>query len=218
MKRNILTFITVLSLCCLTACNAESKNTVGTGNDNVVAVENVVNEPTAEPIAESTAEPTEASVSEVAETTPEPTSAPTEVPVVEVTPEPTEEPSGVYRGINMEADLPGEEWVETFIGIIEEPKIVVFSDETGRKEIFENDSVIKFNPDTDMLGVYLPDGYTRLNKNIGLKYIACIHDSEYLFYCELKPKETRESGKKMAALYVEYEGEEISLPFVFKPE
>ncbi|MBQ6696313.1 MAG: hypothetical protein IJN16_06385 [Lachnospiraceae bacterium] len=211
MKRNILTFITLLSLCCLTACNAESKNTVGTGNNNEVAADSVVNVP----IAEATAAPTEESV---AETTPEPTSTPTEVPIAEATPEPTEEPSGVYEGINMESDLSGEEWVKTFVGIIEEPKIVVFSDETGRKEIFENDSILKFNPDTDMLGVYLPDGYARLNKNIGLKDIVCIHDSEYLFYCELKPKETRESGKKMAALYVEYEGEEISLPFVFKPE
>lgn len=149
-----------------------------------------------------------------AEATPEPMGE----PVVEVIPEPTEEPSVIYEGIDMESDLPGEEWVETFVGIIDEPKIVVFSDETGRKEIFENDSVITFNPDTDMIGVYLPEGYVRLNKKKGITEVEYGYNFDYFYYCKLKPEETRANGKKLSAFYVEYAGEEVKLPFDFRPE
>lgn len=69
-----------------------------------------------------------------------------------------EEESIIYEGIDMESDLPGEEWMETFGGIINEPKFVVFSNNVqGRKIIAENGDVVYFNPDEDLLGLYLPD-------------------------------------------------------------
>lgn len=196
MKRKILTLITAFSMYCLVACGGEKTSDTGANDSNDVPVVTEAPEPTKEPSSEV---------------------EPTAEPVQEATPEPTEEPSAGYEGIDMESDLPGEEWVETFIGVIEEPKIVVFSDETGRKEIFENDSVIKFNPDTDMIGVYLPEGYTRSNMIKGIK-VEYAYDCDYFYYCKLKPEETREKGKVTAAFYVEYNGEEIKVPFTFKPE
>lgn len=124
----------------------------------------------------------------------------TEAPTVESTPAPADEPT-----------------TEVTPKPTEEPKIVVFSDETGRKEIFENDSVIKVNPDTDMIGVYLPEGYTRSNMIKGIK-VEYAYDCDYFYYCKLKPEETREKGKVTAAFYVEYNSEEVKLSFVFKPE
>ena len=219
MKRRIVTFITVLSMCYLTACNAESKDNAAAGNNNEVVVDSFANEPTAEPVVEATVEPIEEPVAEV---TAAPEAMATEEPVETKEPTESKEPAGnpivVYEGIDMESDLPGEEWVETFVGIIEEPKIVVFSDETGRKEIFENDSIIKFNPDTDMIGVYLPDGYIIVDEIVGISKIEIVYTRNHFEFFELKPKETRERGVKTAAFFVEYEGEKIEVPFVFVPE
>ena len=35
----------------------------------------------------------------------------------------------------MESTLPGVEWIKTFDGVIEEPKMVIFNDETNKKVI-----------------------------------------------------------------------------------
>lgn len=51
-------------------------------------------------------------------------------PTAEPTPEPTPE-AVVYEGIDMQSTLPAEEWIKTFNGIINEPKLVVFNDETS---------------------------------------------------------------------------------------
>ncbi len=214
MKRKIFTFITVLSLCCLTACATETKDNVSANNQNDAIVKNVDNEPTAKPIVEAPAEPTEEPSSEVVDATAEPT--PTEAPIK--TKEPAGNPVVVYEGIDMESDLPGEEWVETFVGIIEEPKLVVFSDETGRKEIFEKDSIIKFNPETDIIGVFLPKGYTITNDVVGIMHIESGYSADYINCFKLEQEETRNEGPQLSAFYVEYEGEKIEIPFVFVPE
>lgn len=204
MKRKILALVTVVGMCCLIACGGEAKDDTNTdGNSGNEPVITEAPEPTKAPGSEvePTAEP-------VQEATPEPI----EQPVVEATPEPI-----VYEGIDMESDLPGEEWVLTFVDVIEEPKIVVFSDETGRKEIFENDCIVKFNPDTDRIGVYLPEGYKRVDKTAGIKkeegFVV-----DYFVYFKLIPEESRDNGPQMSAFYVEYNGEEIEVPFVFVPE
>ncbi len=205
MKKKIITLITTLSLLCFVACGSESTETattnVGAGNNQEAVTGTVTDEPTAKPEVEATAEPTTVPSSEA----------------VEATTEPTEEPV-LYPGIDMASDLPGEEWVETFVGIIEEPKIVVFSDETGRKEIFEKDSIIKFNPDADMIGIYLPDGYKFVETVKGITQIEKGYNREYFRYYKLMSKETRNKGVQTAALYAEYEGEEIEFPFVFVPQ
>ena len=81
--------------------------------------------------------------------------APAEVEeVAEV--EPTAEPV-VYEGIDMESTLPGVEWMDTFDGIIDEPKIVIFNDDTNKKMIVENDQEVEFT-DADTLAIYIPTG------------------------------------------------------------
>ena len=76
------------------------------------------------------------------------------VAVSEPTEEPTPEPV-VYEGIDMESTLPGADWLDTFDGIINEPKLVIFNDETNRKVIVENGQKIDFS-DTDALVIYIP--------------------------------------------------------------
>ena len=78
-----------------------------------------------------------------------------------VEPEVTEEPAMeavVYEGINMDSTLPGAEWVATFEGIIDEPKLVVFNDETNKKVILENDQEVDFSL-TDKIVIYIPSGH-----------------------------------------------------------
>ena len=71
--------------------------------------------------------------------------------------EETETQSVVYEGIDMESTLPGLEWIETFNGVIEEPKLVIFNDETNKKIILENGQKIEFS-DGDNLLIYAPIG------------------------------------------------------------
>lgn len=112
--------------------------------------------------------------------TPEPTLEPTPEPTAEPTPEPTPEPV-VYEGIDMESTLPGKEWIATFKGIIEEPKFVVFNDETNKKVIVENEGKVEFGKG-DTLGVFIPDGMMLgVYYGKGIKQI-CMYTS---FYNEL---------------------------------
>ncbi len=96
---------------------------------------------------------------EVLQPTPEPTPELT----TELTPEPTPEPTLdlhigpiSYEEIDMESTLPGQEWMETFEGIIEEPKFVIFNDETNKKIIVENEQEAEFS-NGDCLSVYTPN-------------------------------------------------------------
>ena len=82
-------------------------------------------------------------VAEVKEVEAEPTPEPTPEPIPEATEEPTPEPI-VCEGIDMESTLPGKEWIATFKGIIEEPKIVIFNDETNKKVIVEDEQEVEF--------------------------------------------------------------------------
>ena len=68
--------------------------------------------------------------------------------------EPIEEPY-IPEGIDMESTLPGEEWIESFIGKVTEPVVVIYNDNTGRKEVVQAGSKVTVNPDEDIFGVYL---------------------------------------------------------------
>ncbi|MBR5800032.1 MAG: hypothetical protein IKY23_08200 [Lachnospiraceae bacterium] len=143
-----------------------------------------------------------------------------EVAEAEAEPDPTAEPTPeptpiVYEGIDMESQLPGVEWILTFKDIILEPKIVVFSDETGKKQIIEKGDVVYFNPDVDLLAVYLPEGaifpIDRARALPGRKWVD--ESVDYVIF-ELEPVKTRELGNTTdAAIYVEFNGEEYELPF-----
>lgn len=71
--------------------------------------------------------------------------------------EEAETQSVVYEGIDMDSTLPGLEWIETFNGVIEEPKLVIFNDDTNKKIILENDQKIEFSEGDNLL-IYAPIG------------------------------------------------------------
>lgn len=104
----------------------------------------------------SEAETTKVETAKAEETEPAAPAEVEEVAEAEPTAEPTPEPV-VYEGIDMESTLPGEEWIQTFDGIIDEPKIVIFNDETNEKMIVENDQEVEFT-DADTLSIYIPIG------------------------------------------------------------
>ena len=164
------------------------------------------NESTAKPVVETTETPTEAPEVEA-------TPAPTEVPEVEATPAPTEETtegsSEEYEGINMESTLPGKEWLETFVGIVDEPKVVVFSDESGKKVIVEQDGEIVINPDEDAIALFFPEGYTNghLMKGVKLSETKSGYATEYYDIFYLDAEEMRAKEEWNAAFMVMY-GEE----------
>ena len=87
--------------------------------------------------------------------------------IAESTEEPTPEPTPVvYEGIDMESTLPGDEWLLSFLGIIDEPKFVVFNNETNKKVIIENGCSVTWE-DGDVLALYTPEG-TTIEKHLGL--------------------------------------------------
>ena len=109
-------------------------------------------------------------VAEVAKTE-EATSEPTPEPTPKPTPKPTPEPI-VYEGIDMESTLPGEEWVLTFIGVINEPKFVVFNDETNKKVIVEEKGKVTLDKG-DIFVIYTPNEESAIkSKGLKLKDIA----------------------------------------------
>ena len=64
----------------------------------------------------------------------------------------------IYEGIDMESTLPGEQWVASFQGIIEEPKLIVFNDVTNKKIILEEGQEVDFSPE-DKIAIYVPEGH-----------------------------------------------------------
>lgn len=138
-----------LSLVCLVACGGETTDKqTATGNkesDQQVVVDTSEAEVTPAPTAEPEADVTPA--------TEEP--APPQEPVV-------------YEGIDMDSTLNGQDWLETFIGVIDEPKVVVFSDITGKKVIVEQDAEVTFILDEDAMALFIPEGYTDGHVSTGI--------------------------------------------------
>lgn len=114
---------------------------------------NEATKPSTESTTETKADKTEQST-EGAEVSSEAAPEPTVEATADATPEPTPEPI-VYEGIDMESDLPGEEWIKTFIGVVDEPVAIIYNDDTGRKEIIQEGCVVNVNPDEDKFAVYV---------------------------------------------------------------
>lgn len=207
MKRKLLILLTVFSMCGLIACGGEKTDDANAGGNNG---EPVVTEAPADEV-EVTPEPTAEPKSEV---------EPTAEPVEEATPAPTEEPSVVYEGIDMESTLPGQEWLETFICVIDEPKVVVFSDITGKKVIVEQEGEVTINPDEDAMALFFPEGYTNGNVTNGIARNAdkkMISTGNYeIFY--LDSKEMRAVGESKAAFLVMKGDERVVLIVSLKIE
>lgn len=132
IKRNILNVLMVLVMLMatlLTACSNQSA--AAPAKEEATEVKEDTAE--VEQVKEEVAEP-----APTAEPTPEPTSEPTPVPTPDT-----------------ESTLPGIEWIQTFDGIVDTPKLVVFNDSTNKKIILEDFEEVEFFDD-DTLAVYIP--------------------------------------------------------------
>ena len=137
-RKNISSTLVVLVMAIvflLTACSSSEKTNTST-KENSEKAEIPKQEVT------ETVEKEEPKAEEIA--TPEPT--------IEPTPEPTPAPTP-----DTESTLPGVEWMQSFDGIIDEPKLVVFNDSTNKKIILEELQEVEFYDD-DTLAVYIPKG------------------------------------------------------------
>ncbi len=149
----LLTVMVMLMATLLTACGSgkEANTSAAEDTTNVEAVKE----------ADSTETTETEEVAEVETAVEEPTAEPTPEPVV-------------YEGIDMESTLPGLEWIETFNGVIDEPKMVIFNDDTNKKVIVENGQEVEFVSDSDNLAIFYPKDKevvenTAENVKIGLK-------------------------------------------------
>lgn len=104
-------------------------------------------------------------------------------PSTTTTPEPTPEVV-VYEGIDMESTLPGKEWVHTFVGIIDEPKLVVFNDETNKKVIVEHQQEFEFE-EGDTLAFFVPKKFSVMGclteKNTVVEFLKSFNYAEVTF-------------------------------------
>jgi len=110
--------------------------------------------------------------------------------VAEVEPEPI-----VYEGIDMESTLPGVEWIETFVGIIDEPKFVVFNDGTNKKVIVEDGQKVSFE-ESDTIAVYLPDGVSYSKAGGGLVEERSTYE-HYCMFTKLNMERLRKENKRL---------------------
>lgn len=206
MKRKIMILLTVLSVCSLVACGGEAKddaNAGGNGGNESVATE----APTGE--AEVTPSPAEDSGLEA---------EPTTEPVAEATPAPTEKPPVVYEEIDIESDLPIQTWIETFVGVIDEPKVVIFNNETGKKVIVEQEEDIIINPETDALLLYFPEGYKDGNARSGIALTDEGINGGFYEIHYFDSAEMREAKEATAGFKVMKGEEKIVLIFNWKVE
>ena len=103
----------------------------------------------------------------------------------------------IPEGIDMESTLPGEEWVASFVGNVAEPVVVIYNDNSGRKEVVQANSEVTINPDEDRIALYWNEiGTSHTTYAISIKdniaadyYKIIIMDSEKMRTIPERPAE-----------------------------
>ena len=134
-----------------------------------------------------------------------------EVTEAEPTAEPTPEPV-VYEGIDMESTLPGVEWIQTFDGVIDEVKFVIFNDETNKKIILENGQEAEFS-DTDTFAIYSPQDKKVIEGHLMEKPVIFCDNSgiaQARFYYDIG-KNIKDGEKSIVSQEFEVDGEKVVL-------
>lgn len=118
----------------------------------------------------------------------------------------------VYEGIDMESTLSGEEWLQTFNGIIDEPKMVIFNDETNKKMIVENGQEVEFS-DTDTFAIWGPSNKkiigTALNQQPKMFRDNSSIEQAILYY-DIR-KDIKDGDKVDLSQELEVDGEKVVL-------
>lgn len=123
--------------------------------------------------------------------------------------EETAEDAELYipEGIDMESTLSGEEWVASFVGKVNEPVVVVFSDDTGRKEVVQANGEITINPDEDTIAVYWEkEGLS--STPYAISVVRTNRTDNYDIYYELDAESMRSIPERPASITVKGKGEE----------
>lgn len=140
----------------------------------------------------------------------EPT-APAETKEAEPTAESTPEPV-TYEGIDMKSTLPGKEWIQTFDGVIEEPKMVIFNDETNKKIILENGQEVEFS-DTDTFAIWGPSNKKIIGSALNQQPKMFRDNSsveQAIFYYDIR-KDIKDGDKVDLSQELEVDGEKLVL-------
>ncbi len=130
-----------------------------------------------------------------------------EEPVVEETVvEEKAEDLYIPEGIDMESTLPGEEWVASFVGKVVEPVVVIYNDNTGRKEVVQANSKVTMNPDEDTIAVYW-EKEGMISTSYAISVVKRYYFKYYEIY-ELDSERMRSVPERPASITVTGEGEE----------
>ena len=156
-------------------------------------------------------------VEEVVETKVPEEVAVAEEPIVEETV--VEEPADalyIPEGIDMASTLPGEEWVASFVGNVAEPVVVIYNDNSGRKEVVQANSEVTINPDEDMIAVYWnEEQMVKKMHNIIAKETI---DKGYYHVISLDSKEMRDIRERNAKVTVRGGAEDWIIEFTIISE
>ena len=136
---NFIVIIMLLGISVLIGCSSEPTTETTKNEHEAVVIE-----------VPTKVEETEAEVSEE-------TAVVEEVIVEETVNEEPAEELYIPKGIDMESTLSGKEWVASFVGNVTEPVVVIYNDNTGRKEVVQANSEVTINPDEDIIAVYWPE-------------------------------------------------------------
>lgn len=124
-------------------------------------------------------------------------------PTIEPTPESTPAPTP-----DTESTLTGIEWIKTFDGMIDEPKLVVFNDSTNKKVILEELEEVEFYDD-DTLAVYIPKGRGEVTKYLLFEEVE-YYDS--IVTLRKMPNTIKREGYSAAVcIDIEFDGKPMTL-------
>lgn len=126
-------------------------------------------------------------------------------PTIEPTPEPTPVPTP-----DTESTLPGVEWIQTFNGIIEVPKLIVFNDTTNKKIILDDFEEVEFYDD-DTLAIYIPENNGKISDDYLIEFEEVNYYDSVITLKEM-PNGIRRDGYSAAmGIAIEFNGEPMKL-------
>lgn len=125
-------------------------------------------------------------------------------PAIEPTPEPTPAPTP-----DTESTLPGVEWIQSFNGIIEEPKLVVFNDENNKKIIIKDSNQEVEFYDNDTLAIYIPDNNGKVVRELKFEDSEC-YDSVVIFK-NISSSIMRDGYVSATIVDIEFDGKPMTL-------
>ena len=128
------------------------------------------------------------------------------------TTKPTEEPTPKPTPVLMpdtNSTLPGVEWIQSFNGIIEEPKLVVFNDENNKKIIIEDSNQEVEFYDNDTLAIYIPDNNGKVVRELKFEDSEC-YDSVVIFK-NISSSIMRDGYVSATIVDIEFDGEPMTL-------